>query len=49
MNLKDRRTLLDFLEELQVGPRLDQVKFTHDTCGEEVELPLSVDILFQEL
>lgn len=49
MNIKDRRALLDFMEEIQVGPRLDLIKFTHETCGEEMELPLSVDILFQEL
>jgi hypothetical protein len=42
----DRRNVLRFLSDSQPGPRYDEVSFTHESCGREVPLPLSVASLF---
>lgn len=47
MSVADRRAVSDFLVRTQPGPRLLDFSFTHDTCGEEVPLPLSLATLFR--
>lgn len=47
LGLKDRNTLLDFLAKTQPGPRYDEVKSTHDSCGTDIPLYLAIDTLFR--
>lgn len=49
MGKKDRDTLNVFIYENQPGPRYDEVKAACHACESEVEVPLNVGILFQEL
>lgn len=49
LNMADRQTILQFLVDRQPGPRLADFSFTHDTCGEEVELPINLAVLFRGL
>ncbi|MGW3153712.1 T4 family baseplate hub assembly chaperone [Streptomyces sp. NPDC001089] len=42
----DRKTILRYLAATQPGPRLSDFSFTHETCGEEVELPINLATLF---
>lgn len=46
MSIPDRRAIIKELSERQPGPRYNDIKFTHDSCGEEVSLQLSVGDLF---
>lgn len=46
LGIADRRSILDAISERNPGPRYDDVKFTHESCETEVELPLSVATLF---
>lgn len=45
----DRQTILQALVRTQPGPRLGDFTFTHDTCGQEVALPINLAILFRGL
>lgn len=49
LGLKDRSAILNAMYERQPGPRYDEVTYTHETCGKETPLPLSVGDLFREL
>lgn len=49
LNMKDRHKVLDALYKKQPGPRMDDLKITHDTCGNEVELLLGITDLFQDI
>lgn len=42
----DRKTILQFLDDTQPGPRYSEMSFTHEPCGREVPLPVSVAALF---
>jgi hypothetical protein len=46
MSIPDRRSIIKELSERQPGPRYNDIKFTHDACGNEVSLQLSVGDLF---
>lgn len=45
--MADRHSIMHFLNETQPGPRYQDCAFTHDTCGREVPLPLTVATLFR--
>jgi hypothetical protein len=47
--ISDRKKILAFLAATQPGPRYDEFAFTHETCGKEVELPISMAVLFRGL
>lgn len=49
LSMADRQTILRFLTAKQPGPRFRDFSFTHDTCGEEVPLPISLAVLFRGL
>ncbi|KJK55518.1 T4 family baseplate hub assembly chaperone [Saccharothrix sp. ST-888] len=49
MSMSDRLAVLEFMAVTQPGPRFNQVMFTHQTCGQEVPVPLSLAILFRGL
>jgi hypothetical protein len=49
LGLKDRKAILTEINARQPGPRYDEVKFTHDSCGKESPLLLTVGDLFREL
>jgi hypothetical protein len=49
MSMADRQTILEFMLATQPGPRLNKTTFVHDACGQEVELPLNMAILFRGL
>ncbi|MFC9505402.1 hypothetical protein [Streptomyces sp. NPDC057002] len=49
ISMADRQTLLQFLTDTQPGPRLLDFTWTHETCGEEVELPINLATLFRGL
>lgn len=42
----NRQTILRYLASTQPGPRLADYAFTHETCGQEVELPITLAGLF---
>lgn len=42
----DRKAILRFVDESQPGPRYNEVSFTHESCGREVPLPISVAAMF---
>jgi len=45
----DREKIITALGERKVGPKYNEVKFTHETCGEEVPFPLAMGDLFPTL
>ncbi|MEU1816088.1 hypothetical protein ABZ543_12955 [Streptomyces roseifaciens] len=47
LSIADRHTLLDFLTKTQPGPRYHDFSYTHEACGEEVPLPITLAILFR--
>lgn len=47
LSMADRQLVLKYLADHQPGPRLDDIRFTHDQCGEEVRLPLTLPELFR--
>ncbi|MFD9815129.1 hypothetical protein [Streptomyces sp. NPDC059080] len=47
LSMSDRKTLLKFLADTQPGPRYGDFSFVHETCGEEVTLPISLATLFR--
>lgn len=49
LGLKDRKSILSAITDRQPGPRYDEVKFTHESCGKETALFLTVADLFREL
>lgn len=49
LSMGDRRTLLYFLADTQPGPRYADFAWTHETCGKEVALPITLAILFRGL
>ncbi|MEV7902173.1 hypothetical protein [Streptomyces anulatus] len=49
LKMADRQAVLRFLGDTQPGPRLNQFSFTHESCGEEVELPIDLAVLFRGL
>jgi hypothetical protein len=49
LSLPDRKTILRELINRQPGPRYNDVKFTHESCGEEVPLSLGLGDLFPDL
>jgi hypothetical protein len=49
MGKADRDTLNKYIYENQPGPRYDEVKAACHACESEVEVPLNVGLLFQEL
>ncbi|WP_019629579.1 hypothetical protein [Actinomadura atramentaria] len=46
LSMPDRAAILKALNDRRPGPRYDELSFTHDACGEEVELPVTVSDLF---
>lgn len=46
LGMADRNTILKFLSDTQPGPRYNEVSFTHETCGREVPLPITMAHLF---
>lgn len=46
LSIPDRRTILEAIQERKPGPRYNEIKLTHDTCGKEVTLALSLGALF---
>jgi hypothetical protein len=49
MSIPDRRTLLTEIDKRQPGPAYNEVKFTHDSCGKEVTIILTIGDLFPYL
>ncbi len=49
LSIADRRTIIDALMEREPGPRLEELSFQHDACGQEVATPLQVADLFRDL
>ncbi|MGW3860706.1 T4 family baseplate hub assembly chaperone [Streptomyces sp. NPDC005047] len=49
LSMADRQTILRFLSATQPGPRYGDFTWTHETCGEEVPLPISLAVLFRGL
>ncbi|MET8342455.1 hypothetical protein [Streptomyces microflavus] len=47
LSMSDRKVILKFLADTQPGPRYGDFSFTHDTCGKEVPLPISLAVLFR--
>jgi len=47
LGIKDRRTLLEEIANRNPGPLLSEVKKACGTCGQEVELPLTLADLFR--
>ncbi|NIY68046.1 T4 family baseplate hub assembly chaperone [Streptomyces malaysiensis] len=47
LGMADRKAILRFLTETQPGPRYADFSFTHETCGKEVPLPISLAVLFR--
>lgn len=45
----DRTAIIEALGNRKVGPKYNEVKFTHETCGEEVPFPLAMGDLFPHL
>lgn len=46
MSIPDRRSILNELAKRQPGPRYNEVRFTHNDCGEDVELVIGIGDLF---
>lgn len=46
LGMADRNTILKFLSDTQPGPRYNEVSFTHESCGREVPLPITMASLF---
>ncbi|KUL44736.1 hypothetical protein ADL22_12390 [Streptomyces sp. NRRL F-4489] len=49
LGIADRRTLLMYLADHAPGPQLTDVSVTHESCGEEIPLPISVADAFLDL
>ena len=49
LSVPDRHAILDEITRRQSGPRYNDVKFTHESCGKEVPLPLGLWDLFPHL
>jgi hypothetical protein len=49
MSMADRQVILEFLTTTQPGPRFNDVTFVHDSCGQEVKLPINLATLFRGL
>ncbi|MFV0135491.1 hypothetical protein ACLGIH_20105 [Streptomyces sp. HMX87] len=49
ISMADRQAISEFLVKTQPGPRLLDFSFTHETCGEEVPLPINLAVLFRGL
>ncbi|MFH9731878.1 hypothetical protein [Streptomyces sp. NPDC017260] len=47
LGMRQRRSLLQFLTDTQPGPRYADFTWTHETCGKEVELPITLAVLFR--
>lgn len=47
LGMADRTAILRFIAETQPGPELHNVTFTHDACGKEVSLPITIGELFR--
>lgn len=47
LGVADRQTILKFLSDTQPGPRYDEVKSTHETCGTEFPIFLALDDMFR--
>jgi hypothetical protein len=45
--MADRSKIIEHLRVTQPGPRFSEVSFEHETCGEEVPLPLTLGDLFR--
>lgn len=45
----DRNAIVNALGKRRVGPAYNEVKFTHDACGEEVPFPITMGDLFPDL
>jgi hypothetical protein len=43
----DRRRIIRHIVKYQPGPKLDDIRFTHDGCGKEVSLPIEFGDLFR--
>lgn len=46
MSIPDRRAVMKELAERQPGPRYNDIRFTHNACGNEVSLQIAVGDLF---
>ena len=46
LSIPDRRAIIKALADKQPGPRLNEVKFTHQACGNEVTLLIGIGDLF---
>lgn len=46
LGMADRNKILKFLSDAQPGPRYNEVAFTHESCGREVPLPITLANLF---
>ncbi len=49
MSIPDRRAILKQLSERQPGPQYNEVKFTHEECGNEVTISMGLVDLFRDL
>lgn len=49
LSIPDRQKIISEISKRQPGPRYNEVKFTHDECGNEVTLALGVRDLFRDL
>jgi len=49
MGVADRKKILKEVVKRQPGPKYDGVTFTHEDCGEEVSLLITVGDLFLDL
>ncbi|MFE5853212.1 hypothetical protein ACFQ61_08320 [Streptomyces sp. NPDC056500] len=47
LTMSDRKTILKTLTDMQPGPRYGNFAYTHETCGQEVPLPINLAILFR--
>jgi hypothetical protein len=49
LNMADRHEILREINKRQPGPKLGELKITHNTCSNEVELLLSIADLFRDI
>lgn len=49
MSIPDRRAILNELRDRQPGPKYNEIKFTHEECGNEVSIVLGLVDLFRDL
>lgn len=49
LGIADRNMIIKKVNERQPGPRFNEVSFTHEACGKEVQVPIGIGDLFRDL